>query len=440
MKGENRLISCDLPYCSNSMDCFERLRPLGSAVLLDSGEGYPDHIDIYTAAPHLIHQLTSQTQGLNDSFAVLRRKLLEYKVDDHLNHPAPGWFGVWSYDLGAITESVMMRRVESTLPLIWMGFYPALIVSDHQLKSTKLVTLPGFEEHAQWLKEAYLGPLPPSNLPFHLTKAFSGNLPHADYKQRFSRVEDYIHNGDCYQINLAQRFQAPFEGAPWQAYKKLRANQSSPMGGYIEAKEWALLSLSPERFVRCKDGIVDTKPIKGTRPRSEDPAHDQALIQSLLHSEKDRAENLMIVDLLRNDLGRSCKVGSVKVDKLFDIESFSNVHHMVSTITGVLKPDLDALDLLAGAFPGGSITGAPKRRAMEIIEELEPHGREFYCGSLLYLDVCGRMDSNILIRSIVAQDGAMRCWGGGGVVADSTCDAEYQEIQDKIGNLLKTLQ
>jgi len=176
------------------------------------------------------------------------------------------------------------------------------------------------------------------------------------------------------------------------------------------------------------------------RRASADMTLDAQLKYDLQHSDKDRAENLMIVDLLRNDLGRTCEIGSVRVDKLFDIESFSAVHHMVSTITGTLKPDLDVLDLLVGAFPGGSITGAPKRRAMEVIEELEPNGRGLYCGSLLYVDVCGRMDSSILIRSLVAQQGMISCSGGGGVVADSTCDAEYQEIQDKIGNLLKSLQ
>lgn len=422
------------------MDGFERLRPLGGALLLDSGCGYPDHLDVYTAAPVQLCQMNSPNESLVDALTGLRQQLQAYKVDAAPDHPAPGWFGVWSYDLGELTEAVHIQRADSPLPLMWMGFYPALIVSDHLAQTTRLVCLQEFEDHGRLLEDAVMAPTVPQAQPFQLLADFTGNLPDTAYKERFSQVQEYINAGDCYQINLAQCFQAPFSGTAWQAYRKLRASQSAPMGGFLETEQWALLSLSPERFVRCSKGRVETKPIKGTRRRDADELKDCALKQNLQMSEKDRAENLMIVDLLRNDLGRTCEVGSVQVSKLFDVESFSNVHHLVSTVTGQLKPGLDAWDLMAKAFPGGSITGAPKRRAMEIIEQLEPAGREFYCGCLLYVDVCGRMESNILIRSLVAQNGMMRCWGGGGVVADSTCESEYQEIQDKIGNLLKSLQ
>lgn len=185
---------------------------------------------------------------------------------------------------------------------------------------------------------------------------------------------------------------------------------------------------------------METKPIKGTRPRSDSPVIDQQNRESLMNSGKDQAENLMIVDLLRNDLGRTCVTGSIKVDKLFAIESFPNVHHMVSTVSGHLKPDTDNLTLLTNAFPGGSITGAPKHRAMEIIAELEAANRGFYCGSLIRVDVLGGMDSNILIRSLVAADGQISCWGGGGIVADSTCEQEFQEIRDKVGIFLSLLR
>jgi para-aminobenzoate synthetase component 1 len=211
------------------------------------------------------------------------------------------------------------------------------------------------------------------------------------------------------------------------------------MGGYLEVEDWALLSISPERFLRSDGYHAETKPIKGTRPRMSDPEADREQFLALENSTKDKAENLMIVDLLRNDLGRTCEVGSVSVSGLFAIESFSNVHHLVSTVSGNLAAPNDPLDLLMHAFPGGSITGAPKHRAMQIIDELEPHCRELYCGSLLYFDVLGRMDSNILIRSLVAKNGVIRCWGGGGVVADSTAPAEFQEIKDKIGNILNSL-
>ena len=185
---------------------------------------------------------------------------------------------------------------------------------------------------------------------------------------------------------------------------------------------------------------ITTKPIKGTRRRAEDPVRDAAEAAALLASAKDRAENLMIVDLLRNDLGRSCQVGSVRVPELFALESYPNVHHLVSAVTGELAADKDALDLIAGSFPGGSITGAPKIRAMQIIDELEPTRRALYCGSLLYIDVRGEMDSSIAIRSLLVKDGQVCCWGGGGIVADSDWQAEYQESITKVKVLLDTLQ
>lgn len=221
---------------------------------------------------------------------------------------------------------------------------------------------------------------------------------------------------------LARRLPDPFAGY-----------QALPDGG-------AIISLSPERFLRISAGQVETRPIKGTRPRHIDPEQDQAQADALLASRKDRAENLMIVDLLRNDLGRSCRVGSVRVPELFALESYPNVHHLVSAVTGELAADKDALDLIAGSFPGGSITGAPKIRAMQIIDELEPTRRALYCGSLLYLDVRGEMDSSIAIRSLLAKDGQINCWGGGGIVADSNGQAEYQESITKVKVLLATLE
>ncbi|WMR32327.1 anthranilate synthase component I family protein, partial [Metapseudomonas otitidis] len=202
----------------------------------------------------------------------------------------------------------------------------------------------------------------------------------------------------------------------------------------------AIVSLSPERFIRLSQGQVETRPIKGTRPRGLTPDEDLAQADDLLGSPKDRAENLMIVDLLRNDLGRSCRIGSVRVPELFALESYPNVHHLVSAVRGELAEGKDALDLLAGSFPGGSITGAPKIRAMEIIDELEPTRRSIYCGSLLYLDVRGEMDSSIAIRTLLVKDGQASCWGGGGIVADSDWQAEYRESITKVQVLLRTLE
>lgn len=221
----------------------------------------------------------------------------------------------------------------------------------------------------------------------------------------------------------------------------LRRGSRAPFGAYLPLGEGrALLSCSPERFLAMDNGVVTTEPIKGTRPRSPDAARDRAIAEELAASTKDRAENLMIVDLLRNDLGRNCRPGSIRVEELFTLRSFSQVHHLVSTIRGELAPGHSPVALLRDSLPGGSITGAPKRRAMEIIHALEPAPRQAYCGSVFYLDDAARMDSSILIRSLLAEDGQLHCWGGGGIVADSACAAEHGEIYDKVGGYLRTLE
>lgn len=211
----------------------------------------------------------------------------------------------------------------------------------------------------------------------------------------------------------------------------------APFAAYLNLPFVQVLSASPERFVSLRDGEVVTQPIKGTRPRSAEPGADWMLGQSLLQSAKDRAENVMIVDLLRNDLSKSCALGSVKVPRLFELQSFATVHHLVTTVTGRLRDERDAVDLLRGCFPGGSITGAPKVRVMEIIEELEPFRRGVYCGSIAYLGFNGCMDSSIVIRTITHAGGQMRFWAGGGITVDSTLDGEYQESFDKAAAMLQ---
>jgi para-aminobenzoate synthetase component 1 len=255
----------------------------------------------------------------------------------------------------------------------------------------------------------------------------------------FARIQRYITAGDCYQVNLAQRFSAPVAGDSWLAFQALRRLNPAPYSAYLNHPACRVLSSSPERFLEVRGGRVETKPIKGTRPRAAAPEADSALARELSESLKDRAENLMIVDLLRNDLGKVCAPGSVAVPRLFGLESFATVHHLVSTVIGRLADGLDAVALLRGAFPGGSITGAPKLRSMEIIEELEPHRRGLYCGAIGWLGFNGDMDTNIAIRTLVASEGEMRFWAGGGIVADSHADAEYQECLDKAAAMLRLL-
>lgn len=259
-----------------------------------------------------------------------------------------------------------------------------------------------------------------------------------EYQSRVQKVIDYIYAGDIFQANISQRFEAdlPPEFDAFIHYLGLRERNPAPFGGYFDAGNLQIASCSPERFLVVTGGRVETKPIKGTSPRSHDPAQDKINAETLLNSIKDRAENIMIVDLLRNDLSKVCEAASVKVEKLCALESFARVHHLVSTVSGTLRQEHDALDLLQACFPGGSITGAPKIRAMEIIAELEDAPRGPYTGALGYIGFDGRMDMNILIRSIVYKDGKASLNVGGGITAQSNPTEEYQETLDKAAGLM----
>jgi para-aminobenzoate synthetase component 1 len=260
------------------------------------------------------------------------------------------------------------------------------------------------------------------------------------YLKAVERVREYIFAGDIFQANLSQRFETRLTEPAWSLYRRLRERNPAPFAAFVDFGNVLILSASPERFLRVDvSGHVETRPIKGTRPRGVGPEHDAALAQALAESPKDRAENLMIVDLMRNDLSRVCAPGSVRVADLFALEQYTTVHHLVSTVVGQLAPGADALDLLRAAFPGGSITGAPKLRAMEIIAELEPSRRGVYCGSIGYWSVTGELDTSIAIRTAVARNGRVYFNAGGGVVADSDPADEYQETLDKARGLIDAL-
>jgi para-aminobenzoate synthetase component 1 len=281
---------------------------------------------------------------------------------------------------------------------------------------------------------------------FVLASNWQSNMDKASYIEKFNQVQQFLSSGDCYQINLSQRFSANYQGSEFQAYIALRSENKAPFSAFIRLENTAILSVSPERFLQLSQGRVQSKPIKGTMPRSSNKQQDEKNAQQLANSVKDRAENVMIVDLLRNDISKVCKANSVVVPKLFDIESFPAVHHLVSTVEGQLAEQYNACDLLRGAFPGGSITGAPKIRAMEIIEQLEPHRRSIYCGSVGYISNCGTMDTSITIRTLICQkseeessQGKIYCSAGGGLVADSIATSEYQETFDKVNRILPVL-
>lgn len=457
-----------LPYSSDSTLLFERLRHLPYPALLDSSGygGVFGRYDILCAQPtHLLKAADGKTHLMRvsqngkliqqptaaDPFDALKQLLIEQGFDGQATAELPfcgGALGFFGYDLGRYVESIPTQAcADIKLPDMQIGLYPWAIVTDHQRQTCHLVSHQLPRDKLEQVAKCLDQPANPVESGFQLSHSFRSNLSADDYRQRFEQIQQYIHSGDCYQVNLAQRFSSTYRGDCWQAYKTLRHATGTPFSAYLEFTNGAILSLSPERFLQVDDGLVETRPIKGTRPRHHDPLIDRQYKQELADSPKDRAENLMIVDLLRNDLGRSCKTGSVRVPELFKIESYANVHHLVTAITAELNQPIDVIELLRGSFPGGSITGAPKIRAMEIIEELEPHRRSAYCGSIGYIGFNGQADSSICIRTLVADSapsgngrGKLHCWAGGGIVADSDCESEYQETFDKVNNLLKGLE
>ncbi|MFJ4155684.1 aminodeoxychorismate synthase component I [Pseudomonas sp. NPDC089752] len=437
-----------LPYQPDPATYFARLRQAPGAILLDSARPAAERgrFDLLSAWP--LQQLQVQPDEQGRAFLQRLRDGLKQlgsaQLPDGIELPfAGGLIGYLSYDFGRRLEHLPNLAVDDLgLPDAQLGLYAWALVTDHQLRTSQLVFHPSLEtaERAR-LIALFEAPDGSASGDFKLLAAMQGDLRPEQYQAAFDQVQRYIQAGDCYQINLTQRFRAPCQGDPWRAYQALREACPTPFSGYQQLADGsALLSFSPERFVRVSQGQVETRPIKGTRPRSADPAIDARNAEELRHSAKDRSENLMIVDLLRNDLGRTCQIGSVKVPELFSLESYPNVHHLVSSITGQLASDKDALDLIGDSFPGGSITGAPKIRAMQIIDELEPSRRALYCGSLLYIDVRGEMDSSIAIRSLLIKDGQASCWGGGAVVADSDWESEFEESIAKVRVLMETLQ
>jgi para-aminobenzoate synthetase component 1 len=260
------------------------------------------------------------------------------------------------------------------------------------------------------------------------------------YLAAVGRVRDYIRAGDIFQANLSQRFDAPLQEQPWEFYRRLRDASAAPCAAFLDLPHGPILSVSPERFLRVNErGQVETRPIKGTRPRGATPAEDIRLAEALRASAKDQAENLMIVDLMRNDLSRVCAPGSVRVAALSAVEHYPTVHHLVSTIVGTLEEGKSPFDLLRAAFPAGSITGAPKLRAMEILAELEPCARKVYCGSIGYISRTGAMDTNVAIRTAVVSGGRLYFSAGGGIVLDSDPEMEYEETLHKARGFVDAL-
>ena len=359
-----------------------------------------------------------------------------------------GAMGYFGYDLGRRFESLPNIAANPySAPDMAVGIYNWAVIKDNDVDQFYLChlpieqgdTVPSISALHHMLNSS-VNPISNQSEPFTLSSQWQSNMDKSAYIDKIGKIHHYLHAGDCYQVNLAQRFSASYKGDEYQAYLRLRNANKAPFSAFIRIPDSVIISISPERFLSVdRNGKVQSKPIKGTRPRSTNNEIDLKNIQVLKKSTKDQAENLMIVDLLRNDLSKTCEPNSVTVPALFEIESFAAVHHLVSTVTGQLAANISALSLLQGAFPGGSITGAPKIRAMQIIEELEPDRRNIYCGSIGYIGVEGDMDSNICIRTLLLENCHLYCWAGGGIVLDSTALEEYQESLDKVCKILPVL-
>ena len=371
-------------------------------------------------------------------FNALRAALGEYRLEEGAQGTPPflgGGMGYLSYELGRYLEKLPERAVDDLgLPELCFAFYDRVVAHDHASGKTWLAAAHP-EDPGKVLAEAErrLEEAPPDYpSPEHAGEArFVSNFTRDEYMEAVRKVKEYIFAGDIYQANLSQRFQAPLREHPWMLYRRLRRLNAAPFAAYFNAVEVQVCSSSPERYLAGEGRYVETRPIKGTRRRSDDPEEDRRLAEELLASAKDRAELSMIVDLERNDLGRVCEYGSVEVEEHAVIEHYATVHHLVSTVVGELHPGRDVVDLLKGSFPGGSITGAPKIRSMEIIDELEPTARSVYTGSIGYLGYNGKYDLNIAIRTIICKGDTASFQVGGGIVADSVPEDEYQETLDK---------
>jgi para-aminobenzoate synthetase component 1 len=410
-------------------------------------------------------------------------KLLEVYKLDHCPAPVPfpgGAVGYFSYDLCHFIERLPSTTIDDLkLPESYFAFYDTIVAFDHLEKKTYLVAT-GFPEmeEGQRLRRARmrLEELKDWLCPSHSVIAVSrspeqnegkakqscdrdcfvataprndrqgkeimlkSNFTPEEYSKAVNRVREYIAAGDVFQVNLSQRFEADLKIPPYELYKRLRTVNPAPFASYLNFPGVAIVSASPERFLKVQSDLVETRPIKGTRPRGRDSVEDERLTHELTHSTKDRAENVMIVDLERNDLGRVCHYGTVKVTELAILETFPTVFHLTSTIMGRLRRGKSNIDLLKATFPGGSITGAPKVRAMEIIDELEPTKRSVYTGSIGYLSFNEDMDINIVIRTFLIKEGKAYFQVGGGIIYDSDPEAEYMETLDKARALILALQ
>jgi para-aminobenzoate synthetase component 1 len=472
----------ELAPAPDPWEVCRRLATLPHLLFLDSASSHPTlgRYSFVTADPfgwlrsrrgEVTWSCAESRPASNDPFATLSQLLGQFPLRTVPGVPPfqGGVAGLFGYDLCHHIERLPWpARDDFGLPDLALGFYDWVVAFD-QVEGRAWVISTGLpaaterdrQQRARDRMEEVLGLLRKTDFSFRATSretinrswppvspsypvpGLSGvwsNFDRSGFLEVVRRGIDYIHAGDCFQVNLAQRLLARCPLPPLELYARLRQRNPAPFAGYFDLGEAILLSASPERFLRVENGEVETRPIKGTRPRGATPEEDRRQAEELLRSLKDRAENVMIIDLLRNDLGRVCQYGTVRVEAVCRLESYRYVHHLVSEVRGRLRPGLGPVDLLRAAFPGGSVTGAPKVRAMEIIAELEPTVRGPYCGSLGYIGFDGSMDTSILIRTFTLAGGWLQFPVGGGIVADSTPEGEYAETLHKARGLLRALE
>ncbi len=455
-----------LPPQLTAVDAFQRLAHLPHVIYFDSAAEF-GRLGRYSFVAADPFQWIEAKASAGDPLAALANRWQEFPAQTRLNLPPfqGGVAGLFGYDLGRSLERLPAPRLNDLpMPDLAVGLYDVVIAFDHVEQQAWIISqgLPEMDPAKRHrraelrLKEILEildkpvrdtnfkrgNAVPASTLAPQFETGLSGvtsNFSAADYQAMVQRAVEYIHRGDVFQVNLAQRLLSPAKSDAISLYLKLREKNPAPYAGFLNLGDWQICSSSPECFLRVSDSRVETRPIKGTRGRSLSPEADLYTGDELQLSEKDRAENVMIVDLMRNDFSRVCTAESVHVAELCRVETYAHVKHLVSAVHGTLSSDATPFDLLRACFPGGSITGAPKIRAMEIIAELEPTARGAYCGSLGYIGFDGQMDSSILIRTITAGGGWWQLPVGGGIVAQSDPLDEYRETWHKARGLLHAL-
>lgn len=430
-----------LGYTNCLQSHYAKLKALPGFVLLESKDTRLGRYDILSAYPYDRVTITNQSPNIEAQLRAISERLKPEETGLDLPFQG-GAMGFISYDLGAKLAQLELRPQANLkdLPLLDLGFYDWAIIADHYLKTVTLFAAN---------KEASTKKIIPSILnlwnedskacEFKLKSSFKPLMSKKQYEKAFNAIYKALRAGRSYQVNLTQAFSAPFEGDPWRLYEKISSQNPVPFSAFMRGKEADILSFSPERFILYDKGSLLSSPIKGTIGRSYDLEEDEKLKSKLKSCPKNRAENVMIVDLLRNDLGKIAKPNSVKVETLCAIQSFHSVHHLVSDIKANCLESVSPFEAFLSCFPGGSITGAPKLEAMRVINEQEGYSRGIYCGSLGYFSAHGRFDTNIAIRTLTACKEVLHLAAGGGVVIDSVMDDEYQECFTKILAVTKPL-